>query len=73
MTPKKNLAPLMPVDRATNHQYQGRQSAVDKKRGRDPVKETAVMFATPVGAGEGENFPSGSQTAVPPNKKPQFP
>jgi hypothetical protein len=61
------------VDRATNHQPQGRQSAVDKKRGQNPVKKTATMLAKPAGAGEGENFPSGSQTALPPNKKPQFP
>ncbi len=73
MTSKKNLAPLVPVDRATNHQNQGRQSAVDKKRGQNPVKETAAMPAKPAGVGEGENFPSGRQTAWPPNKKPQFP
>ena len=73
MTPKKILASLGPVDRATNHQPQGRQGAVDKKRGQNPVKETAAMLAKPAGVGEGENFPSGSQTAWPPNKKPQFP
>jgi len=39
MTPKKNLAALGPADRATDHQVQGRQSAVDKKRGRNPVKK----------------------------------
>ena len=54
MTPQKNLAPLVPVDRATNHQPQGRQSAVDKKWGQNPVKETAVMLAKPAGRGGGE-------------------
>jgi hypothetical protein len=73
MTPKKILAALMPVDRATNHQHQGRQGAVDKKRGRDPVKETAAMLAKPSGGGVEENFPSASRTAWSPNKKPQFP
>jgi hypothetical protein len=63
----------VPVDRATNHQPQGRQSAVDKKWGRNPVKQTAVILAKPAGVGEGENFPSASRTAWPPNKKPQFP
>ena len=71
--PQKNLAPPVPVDRATDHQPQGRQSAVDKKRGQTPVKETAAILAKPAGVGEGGNFPSGSQTAWPPNKKPQFP
>ncbi len=61
------------MDRASNHQPQGRQSAVDKKWGQNPVKETAVKLAKPAGAGDGENFPSASRTAWPPNKKPQFP
>lgn len=58
------------MDRATNHQPQGRQSAVDKKWGQNPVKETADRLAKPAGKGD---FPSGSRTAWPPNKKPQFP
>jgi hypothetical protein len=69
----KNLAPLVPVDRATNHQPQGRQSAVDKKWGQNPVKETVAMLAKPAGGGEGENFPSGNRTALPPNKKTPIP
>ena len=73
MTPQKNLAPPVPVNCATNHQPRGRQSAVDKKWGRDPVKQTATILAKPAGGGEEGNFPSGSQTASPPNKKPQFP
>jgi hypothetical protein len=63
--PKKNLAPLGPVDRATNHQPQGCQSAVDKKRGRDPVKETAVILAKPAGVGEGIIFPLGAGLPAP--------
>jgi hypothetical protein len=59
---QKNLAPLGPVDRATNHQPQGRQSAVDKKRGQSPGKDTAARFTKPPGG-----------TAWPQNKKPQFP
>jgi hypothetical protein len=69
--PKKILASPGLVDRATNHQPQGRQGAVDKKRGQNPVKETAVMPS--LGLGEEGNFPSGSVAALPPNKKPQFP
>ena len=61
------------MDRATDHRRRGRQGAVDKKRGQNPVKETAVMLAKPAGIGAGENSPSGSRTAWPPNKKPQFP
>ena len=70
---QKNLAPLVPVDRATNHQPQGRQSAVDKKRGQNPVKETAAMLAKPAGAGQGRIFPLAAGLPAPPNKKPQFP
>jgi hypothetical protein len=69
--PKKILASPVPVDRATDHRHQGRQGAVDKKWGQNPVKETADMPS--IGIGAGENFPSGSRTAWPPNKKPQFP
>ncbi len=71
MTPKKNLAPPGPVDRATNHQPQGRQSAVDKKWGRDPVKKTAAMLAKP--EGRGEIFPPAAGLPSPQIKKPQFP
>ena len=39
--PKKILAPPVSVYGATHHRNRGRQGAVDKKRGRNPVKETA--------------------------------
>jgi len=73
-TPKKNLASPGPLDRASDHQSRGRQSAVDKKRGHNPVKEAAVRLAKPAGAGgEEKNFPSGSRTAWPQIKNPNSP
>ena len=67
---QKNLAPLVPVDRATNHQNQGRQSAVDKKRGQNPVKETAAMLAKPAGVGEGRIFRPAAGLPCPQIKNP---
>ena len=58
---KKILAAPVSVYGATHHRNRGRQGAVDKKRGRNPVKETASVPAR--------------RTVFPPpeNKKPQFP
>ena len=42
---KKILAPPVPMRRPANHRNQGRQGAVDKKRGQNPVKETASIPA----------------------------
>jgi hypothetical protein len=53
---KKILASLAPVDRATDHQHQGRQGAVDKKRGQNPVKKTAARLAKPAGTRAGGEF-----------------
>jgi hypothetical protein len=43
---KKILAPPVLVHGATHHRNRGRQGAVDKKRGRNPVKETASARRT---------------------------
>ena len=43
---KKILAAPVSVHGATHHRNRGRQGAVDKKRGRNPVKETASIPAT---------------------------
>ena len=58
VAPAKNLAPPVPAPRATKDRNRGRQGAVDKKRGQNPVKETALISANRPGTVEEKN-PSG--------------
>jgi hypothetical protein len=54
---KKILAAPVSVHGATHHRNRGRQGAVDKKRGRNPVKETASVPAHRPGTIAAENPP----------------
>ncbi|MGO9578454.1 MAG: hypothetical protein ACLP2P_03475 [Desulfobaccales bacterium] len=55
MAEEKILAAPVLVYGAANHRNRGRQGAVDKKRGQNPVKETASMPATRPGTVEEKN------------------
>ena len=70
--PKKILAPPVLVHGATHHRNRGRQGAVDKKRGRNPVKQTASSLATGQGRVRRKLPPAGLSFPLR-NKKPQFP
>ncbi|OGR28289.1 MAG: hypothetical protein A2139_11790 [Desulfobacca sp. RBG_16_60_12] len=54
--PAKNPGAPVPVPRATKDRNRGRQGAVNKKRGQNPVKETASMPANRPGTVEEKNL-----------------
>ena len=62
---KKILAAPVLVPGAANHHNRGRQGAVDKKRGQNPVKETASIPANRTGTVEEKN-PAGQPDGLSP-------
>jgi hypothetical protein len=56
------------VHGATHHRNRGRQGAVDKKRGRNPVKETASVPANRPGTVAAKNPPGQPDCLFPPMK-----